>query len=390
MGGTDRMLLKQSPGGGRQAFRLAIWSPNPLGDACMAMPAVRAVARSRDDFRLTVCCRENLAPVWAAQPEVDEVIAFAKGLGPIRVGRAVRFGPSWRERDGSGGTPGGDGPQDARSGPRQFDAALLFPNSLRSALEARAAGIPLVAGYGGGGRRLLLHRAIGKVGEPPPEFGHHAFHYLRLVEAVGGPRVTAEALGDAPPPPRPIGSGIAQEASSTGERSRAGARGLEIHLGICPGAEYGEAKRYPVERYAAAVADLRARRPDLAIRVSLFGSPAERAIGEDLASRIEAPVENRVGRTGLGDLVEELRTCHLLATNDTGTMHLAAALGVPVVAVFGSTEPAWTAPLGEGHRIVRHRVECSPCFRRECPIDYRCMLRIPPERLADEMESLLG
>ncbi|MEM7602451.1 MAG: glycosyltransferase family 9 protein, partial [Verrucomicrobiota bacterium] len=92
----------------------------------------------------------------------------------------------------------------------------------------------------------------------------------------------------------------------------------------------------------------------------------------------------------IADLVNELQTCHLVATNDTGTMHLSAALGVPTVAVFGSTEPAFTAPIGEVHRVIRHQVDCSPCFLRECPIDYRCMLRIKPETVLQEMEALLA
>src|SRR5690606_7972570 len=90
-----------------------------------------------------------------------------------------------------------------------------------------------------------------------------------------------------------------------------------------------------------------------------------------------------------GELVEELKDCHFLATNDTGTMHLAAALGIPTVAIFGSTEPEFTAPIGEIHRVIRHKVDCSPCFLRECPIDYRCMLRIEPKTVTDEMEALL-
>jgi len=175
-----------------------------------------------------------------------------------------------------------------------------------------------------------------------------------------------------PPAPTPIGPGA-----------------REIHLGVCPGAEYGDAKRYPVERYAEAIEALRRGRPDTTIRVSIFGSPAERAIGEELAGSLSEPLANRAGETSIGGLVDELRTCHLLATNDTGTMHLAAALGVPTVAIFGSTEPALTAPLGAGHRVIRRPVHCSPCFLRECPIDYRCMLRIEPAAVAHEMEALL-
>ncbi len=164
----------------------------------------------------------------------------------------------------------------------------------------------------------------------------------------------------------------------------------EIHIGICPGAEYGNAKRYPIERYAQAIEALRISRPETPFRISIFGSPAERAIGEELASLLSEPRTNRAGETSIAGLVDELRACHFVATNDTGTMHLAAALGVPTVAIFGSTEPNFTSPIGgNAHRVIRHPVDCSPCFKRECPIDYRCMLRIEPDVVVQEMKSLL-
>lgn len=332
--------------------RWLVRSPNPLGDACMSLPAVRALKKSHPNLHLTVCCRENLAPMWEAQAEVDEVIPFAKGLGPGAVGRLIR----------------------AR-GP--FDGGLLLPNSFRSALELRLGGVRKLTGYSRHGRGLLLSGAVQEP-DPSPEKRHHVHRYLHLVEAMGIPMAPIEDLLAIPSPP----TGFDDPAEGGAKR--------DIHLGICPGAEYGNAKRYPIKRYAAAVGELRARRPDLTIRVSIFGSPAEKQIGEDLAALIAAPRVNRAGETDIAGLVEELRSCHLVATNDTGTMHLAAALGVPTVAIFGSTEPALTAPIGTVHRVIRHKVDCSPCFLRECPIDYRCMLRIEPEEVVREMEVLLA
>lgn len=327
--------------------RLLVRSPNPLGDACMSLPAVRALKRSRPGAHLAVCCRENLAPVWRACDEVDEVIPFPRGLSPRRVGRLIR----------SHG---------------RFDEGVLLPNSIRSALELRFGGVGNLAGYGRHGRGLLLRRAVAEPEESESP-RHHVHRYLHLVGEIGADIRASQDLLAIPEAPAPI----------TAETR-------EIHLGVCPGAEYGNAKRYPLDRYAESIAMLRDRRPDLAIRVSVFGSPAEREIGEELAALLDEPRRNRAGETGIGDLVEELKTCHLLATNDTGTMHLAAALGVPTVAIFGSTEPALTAPVGDVHRVIRHQVDCSPCFLRECPVDYRCMLRIEPGLVASEMESLLS
>lgn len=311
----------------------------------MSMPAARALKRAFPDARIAVACRENLAALWKSCDAVDEVLPFAKGLSPLAVGRLIRS-----------------------RGP--FDGGLLLPNSIRSALELRLGGVGRLVGYARSPRQFLLRLALRESVEPAPR--HHVERYLDLVRALGAEAAVLDELLGIPDAPTPLPRDP-----------------REVHLGICPGAEYGNAKRYPVERYARAVALLRERRPDLVVRVSVFGSPAERAIGEELLALLDPPARNRAGETTVGGLVEELRACHLLATNDTGTMHLAAALGVPVVAVFGSTEPALTAPIGSTHRIVREKVDCSPCFLRECPIDYRCMLRIEPETVAAAMDSIL-
>lgn len=336
-----------------EPYRLLVRSPNPLGDACMALPAVRALKRGRPDVHLTVCCRGNLAPMWEAQPEVDAVIPFSKGLNPREVGRVIRE---------AGG---------------EFDAGILLPNSFRSALELRLAGVRYLAGYDRYQRKCLLRSAVAEppVAEKPDPSNpkqHHVWRYLHLVGKIGADVRPVDALLQIPPAPTPVVTGL-----------------KEIHIGICPGAEYGNAKRYPIERYAEAIETLRRQRPDVTFLVSIYGSPNERPIGEELAGLLSEPKENRVGETSIAGLVDELRTCHFLATNDTGTMHLAAALGVPTVAIFGSTEPAFTAPIGAVHRVIRHQVDCSPCFLRECPIDYRCMLRIEPQAVVQEMETLL-
>lgn len=334
------------PAGSDEPWRLLVRSPNPLGDACMSLPAVRALKQSRPNVHLTVCCRENLAPMWEAREEIDEVIPFSRSLNPWQVGGVIR-----------------------RSG--TFDEGVLLPNSFRSALELWLGGVRNLGGYNRYQRRILLRTPVAEP-VPSPDKQHHVHRYLHLAEAVGASIEPIDTLLAIPPAPTPIGEGE-----------------KEIHVGVCPGAEYGNAKRYPIDRYARAIEQLRERRSDLSIRVSIFGSPAEKAIGDELKSLLSDPVENRAGETSIADLVAELQTCHFVATNDTGTMHLAAALGVPTVAIFGSTEPDFTAPIGNVHRVIRHPVDCSPCFLRECPIDYRCMLRIEPEVVLREMEVLL-
>jgi heptosyltransferase-2 len=142
---------------------------------------------------------------------------------------------------------------------------------------------------------------------------------------------------------------------------------------VCPGAEYGPAKRWPAERFAAAMGEFQAKQPAEWI---LFGVAGDAPAGEAITSACPFKVTNRIGQTTLDELMDELADCDALLTNDTGTMHL--------------TEPALTSPLGDFHQILRHKVDCSPCFRRECPIDFRCMTRIEPTEAADALHRVLG
>ena len=246
----------------------------------------------------------------------------------------------------------------------EFDAAILFPNSLRSALEARALGIRNIIGYPGHHRRWLLKRT------PPftPESGgHHADRYLQLAAFCGAPVEPGGATFEGP------------------RRKRSAA--APPRIGVCPGAEYGPAKRWPAERFAAAMREYHETTPAEWI---LFGVAGDAPTGEEIARACPFPVMNRIGQTTLDQLMDELAACDALLSNDTGTMHLAAFLGVPTVAIFGSTEPDLTSPLGAFHDILRHKVDCSPCFLRECPIDFRCMTNIPPSSAATALRKILN
>ncbi len=162
-----------------------------------------------------------------------------------------------------------------------------------------------------------------------------------------------------------------------------------MQIGLCAGAEYGPAKRWPLERFAEVANRLSAQMPN--VGWVLVGAPGEKEMGVKLSSMLtQSRHQNLVGQTSLTELIACLRGCRLLLTNDTGTMHLAAALGVPTVSIFGSTEPVLTGPLGANHRVVRHHVPCSPCFARECPFGhYDCMTGVSVERVVGEVMSLL-
>jgi lipopolysaccharide heptosyltransferase II len=319
-------------------FRILIRSSNWLGDAVMSVPAVRAIKNGRPDVHVTIAAPDKIAPMWKLIPEVDAIIPLPAGslLPVVRLLRQQM----------------------------PFDVAILFPNSLRVALESWLSGIPRRVGYRGHLRSWLVNQIVRQPRKPgPPE--HHSLRFLRIARECG-----AETSNIEVPDPKQT-SNIKHQTL----------------IGLCPGAEYGPAKRWLPERFAEAAAKITAQSSAQWI---LFGTKKDAAIGEQIAAAIGDHCVNRIGQTTLDQLIDELRQCSLLLTNDTGTMHLAALLGVPVVAVFGSTEPRLTGPLGNGHTVLRYHVECSPCFLRECPIDFRCMKAITADEVAAAVLSMLG
>jgi lipopolysaccharide heptosyltransferase II len=277
--------------------------------------------------------------MWKLVPEVDATIALPEG-SLLPVVRLLKQQTS-------------------------FDVAILFPNSLRVALESWLSGIPRRVGYRGHWRSWFVNQIVREPRKPgPPE--HHSVRFLRIALQCGAERPRIE-------PPDPNQTSKAEHQT--------------LMIGLCPGAEYGPAKRWLPERFAEAAAKITAQSSAQWI---LLGTKKDAAIGEQIAAAIGDHCVNRIGQTTLEQLIDELRRCSLLLTNDTGTMHLAALVGVPVVAVFGSTEPRLTGPLGNGHIVLRHHVECSPCFLRECPIDFRCMKAVSADEVANAVLSMLA
>jgi lipopolysaccharide heptosyltransferase II len=341
--------------GDLKPFRILIRSSNWLGDAVMSVPAVRAIKIGRPDVHVTIAAPEKIAAMWKLIPEVDAIIP----LPDTSLSSVVRL----------------------LKQQMPFDVAILFPNSLRVALETSLSGIPRRVGYRGHWRSWLVNQIVRKPRKPgPPE--HHSLRFLRIARDCGAETSNL--------PLQDFGvTGIEARTSKIEFPTPNQTSNLkpQLFLGLCPGAEYGPAKRWLPERFAEAAAKITAQSSGQWI---LFGTKNDAAIGEQIAAAIGDHCMNRIGQTTLDQLIAELRQCHLLLTNDTGTMHLAALLGVPVVAIFGSTEPRLTGPMGTGHIILRHHVECSPCFLRECPIDFRCMKAISTDEVADAVLSLLA
>jgi len=315
-------------------FRILVRSSNWLGDAVMSVPAIRAIKSGRPDAHVSVAVPEKLAALWKIVAEVDEVIALpSKSI--VAAARLFRQRPP-------------------------FDVAILFPNSSRSALEAFLAGIPRRVGWRGHWRRWLINQSPRQ--NIPLGIVHQTYKYLELASTLGA-----------------VVKPKFSPANSIPDRRE------QLKFGLCPGAEYGPAKQWP--RFAEVAQEIAGRFP---VQWILFGTAPDGAIGAKVASVLGDKCVNRIGQTTLAQLINELRGCDLLLTNDTGTMHLADLLRVPTVSIFGSTEPQRTGPLGQGHRIFRHHVECSPCFLRECPLDFRCMAAVTSAEVIAGIEQMMA
>lgn len=332
---TYRRGIHVPEGTSLKPFRIVVRSPNWLGDAVMSVPAVRAIRDGRPDAHVTVLAPEKLRDLWAGVPGVDEVLAIPADASVFATAGLLRTG---------------------------FDAAVVLPNSVRSALEPWLAGVPRRVGYGGRWRHRLLNQIIPEARKPGPP-RHQVHRYLAIASRIGAdPRTAAFGI----PPVEPQSD--------------------EVRIALCPGAEYGPAKRWLPERFAGVVSAVSSRR---SCRWTIVGTRGDTGTAGKIIEAGEGDVEDLTGRTTLGELIAELRRCRLLLTNDTGTMHLAGLLGVPVVAIFGSTEPALTGPLGAGHTVIRHRAECSPCFLRECPLDFRCMKSVTVDEVVEAVLRVL-
>jgi heptosyltransferase-2 len=326
---------------------IVVRAPNWLGDAVMALPAVRALRQRCPDARLAVAARAGVADLYRREPCCDEVRIYPAGrLARVRVLRG-------------------------------FDAAFLLTNSFESALAARLAGISERIGYDRDGRGLLLTRRI----EPPRPGKHESLYYLELLHRAG-------IFGEAPSF-EPITLHAACEARGAG-RERFAQMGFRAPvIGVSPGAQNSRAKQWPAERFFEAAMQIAAQ---LGADIAVFGSTAERALCQALAEAVRRAgrrVLNLAGETSLAAFIEMAAACAAFLTNDSGAMHVASAAGVPTVAIFGPTEWFATAPSGPLATIVREPVECSPCMLRDCPIDHRCMMRIAPERVAQAALELL-
>ena len=373
--------------------RVLVRGVNWLGDAVMTTPALQRLRQALPGAHITLLTHEKLAALWQQHPSLDAIVSFSAGERPWAIARRLRA--------------------------EDFDAALVLPNSPRAALEVWLARIPQRIGYARPWRNWFLTRAIAArpgqrrmhkrsareigrlvrlpAGDPQlgtrdaaPAAAHQIHEYLHLAAVFGA---NPEAL----PPSLEITAAEIQQTeqallSGLRQQGNDHAPGQPLTLlGLNPGAQYGPAKRWPAESFAA-VARAVSGRLGNCLWLALGGA-AEENLCEDIARRAGGGVANLAGKTSLRELMALLKLCRVLLTNDTGPMHVAAALGTPVVVPFGSTAPELTGPGLPGdprHRLLKSAAPCSPCFRRTCPIDLRCLTGIAPDRVIEAVFQVLS
>jgi heptosyltransferase-2 len=330
-------------------MKILIRATNWIGDAIMALPALRVVRERFPEAKITILARPSVADLYRGQKISDELIAYDP--------KGAHAGLGGRERLA----------QELRA--HGFDVALLLQNAFDAAWLAWRAGIPQRIGYARDGRSLLLTKRIPvpRPGEIPP---HEQFYYLELLRRVG--------WIDALPQETCVKLNVLAEYARRAEEAliSAGARKNVARIAIGAGASYGSAKCWPPDRFAVFVNRFRTRTD---ADVILFGTAAEQQVSDAIAAGINGPSISLVGKTTTADLPALLSRCQLFVGNDSGAMHVAAAVGLPVVAVFGPTDPHGTAPITARCTIIQEKPYCSPCFLRRCPIDHRCMTRVQPE-----------
>jgi len=332
--------------------RILVRGVNWVGDTVLSYPAVVGIRNLFPKAHLAVLAPEFLVDLWRIIPYVDETIPFSKGRGRVSLGEDLRLAMVLRKR--------------------RFDLSIIFPRSFHSAFQVYLAGIPVRIGFRDEGRSLLLTHPVSRR-EDLLQI-HRTRYYEKLLEPLGG-------CSTSRPPRIDLGEG---ERVWARERLKGLTEGFLI--GMNPGATYGLAKCWPLERFGELGKRVAQR---WGAKVLLFGKQEERPMGEQIAERMGPGGINLMGETSLLQLAALLERCHVLVTNDTGTMHVAAAVGTRVVALFGSTNPKTTGPCGEGHTVVKRDVSCSPCLKRVCPTDHRCMNLITVEEVEAVVDRML-
>jgi len=337
------------------AKNILIRGTNWIGDAVMTLPAVRAIRNTFPGARLSILAKPWVAEIFKLCKDVDEVIVFQSpgvhsGItGKLRLAKELKA--------------------------RRFDAAVLLQNAIEAAIITWLAGIPVRCGYNSDARGLLLTHSVQRT--EAIRKVHQIHYYLEMVKSLGC--LSAEASVHLHP-------GNEYQIFSEKLLGEHGIGRESFLIGLAPGATYGPAKRWFPERFAA-VGDRMVE--NLSAQVILFGSSKDRESTDLVQQHANHRFINLAGKTNLKEAIAVISRCSLFISNDSGLMHVAGALNIPTVAIFGSTNPVTTSPVGDRSLVIYKGASCSPCLKKTCPTDFKCMDMIGVEEVYEIAKGLL-
>lgn len=329
-------------------MKILIRATNWVGDAIMALPAIRAVRKKFPQATVSILARPYVLDIYRDQEIADELIAYDWIGAHKSLGGRLKLAEELRSK--------------------RFDVALLLQNAFDAAWLVWRAKIPERIGYARDGRSWLLTKAmpVPKAGEIP---AHEKFYYLELLRRVGWIEQIPEVEW--------ISLAVSQEKRDRAENllAAAGSKTGRMRIAVGAGASYGSAKCWPPERFAEALNRLALERD---CDVVLVGTIGEAAVSNAIIGGLKKSAIDLTGKTAIADLPALLSRCSLFIGNDSGAMHVAGAVGLPIVAVFGPTDPDGTVSVTPRCTVVQQKPYCSPCFLRRCPTDHRCMKAVTP------------
>jgi heptosyltransferase-2 len=349
---ADRLQMSGIP-------RVVVRIPNWVGDAVIAVPALRELRRVLPEAHLALVSRPGAADVFLDADFVDEVLVYDRA-GLFSAWDQVR---EWRRR--------------------KFDLALLFQNAFEAAAIAFLSRVPTRMGYDTDRRGILLTHPL-----PSPAWKderHESFYYLHIVGELERMLYGTSSIENT--------EARSELRVSDDRRRKAGeflrAQGARISAPLtvlCPGSINSRAKRWPAERYA----ELADRLAESGADVALIGSPAELDVSQEVCKHAQSQPIVLTGRTTVAEAMAIIGIADVLITNDTGPAHIGAALHTPTLVIFGPTNPLTTYPLSASAEIIRRAPDCAPCMLRDCPIDHRCMTAITPADVFERASVLMS
>jgi heptosyltransferase-2 len=334
---------------------ILVRSTNWIGDVVMTLPAIAAVRKTLPEATISVLAKPWVAELYHICPDVNDVILFKSPGAHDGLAGKFRLAAELKKK--------------------KFDAVILLQNAIEAAIISHLAGIPVRAGYNSDGRGFLLTHSVQRTRNIRKV--HQIDYYLEMVKSLGfesaGRDVRLRTGEDH--------DGIAEDLLRRYEIESGG-----LLAGMAPGATYGPAKMWFPDRFAR-VADRLIE--DFGARVLLFGSRADQSVTDSVCRYASHPLTNIAGRTTLKEAIALITRCGIFISNDSGLMHVAGALGIPTIAIFGSTNSITTSPVGERSIVITKAVDCSPCLKKTCPTDFRCMDLIGADEVYETAKKIL-